>query len=112
MKGSNLRHVIAFRAFLAKADLRRANLYGGYLYGADLRLADLQDANLRESNLNLADVQSADFDDAKLQGADLREATGLKPQQLSGACGDEDTKLPPGIKIKDCDDPKVIHVCR
>ena len=73
-------------ADLRSADLRGANLRGALLIGADLRRADLR----------LADLTGADLRGAELGGADLREAIFVTQSQLESACGDRDTKMPPG----------------
>ena len=65
-----------------RADLRRANLQGAKLYGANL--------------------QGAILFDARLRGTNLRYARGLTQEQLDSACGDAETKLPPGMKIRTC----------
>jgi len=39
---------------------------------------------------------------ARLQGADLSEAVALTQRDLEGACGDDSTKLPVGLKIVRC----------
>ncbi len=75
-----------------RADLRRANLQGAKLYGANLQEADLSRANL----------QGAILFDARLRGTNLRYARGLTQEQLDSACGDAETKLPPGMKIRTC----------
>lgn len=72
LRGKDLRHMNAQRAFLVNADLRDADLEGAKLRGADLR------------------------------GADLRGAKGLARHQLDDACGDGRTSLPSGLTIKPC----------
>ena len=64
---------------------------------ARLRGANLQEADLREANL-----QEARLRGANLQGAELRGLIGLTQEQLDLACGDAETKLPPGMFIKPC----------
>jgi uncharacterized protein YjbI with pentapeptide repeats len=59
-----LRHVQAYRAFLAKA----------HFWQTDLRNAYLSEADLREANLRQADLQYAVLDHAQLTRAILREA--------------------------------------
>ena len=70
------------------------------------REASLVRANLREANLRGANLQRAFLELAKLQGADLRYAGGLTQEQLDSACGDAETKLPPGMSIKPCPQEK------
>jgi hypothetical protein len=76
-------------ADLSGADLSRANLTGAFLDGADLSRADLSRADLWRSNLTGAD----------LSRANLTEAKHLKQEQLEKTMsGDENTRLPPGLK--------------
>ena len=74
LAGRDLRHAIAARAFLAKADLRGANLQGAYLGDANLQGANLFKANLQGANLFGANLQGANLLRANLQGADLIDA--------------------------------------
>ena len=101
---SNLIHLDKPIISLLGANLKGANLPGANLKGADLRGADLREANLREANLKEADLQKALFAGANLQGANLekanlQEATALTQEQLEHASGDENTKLPEGLKV-------------
>ena len=89
-------------ANLQGANLEDANLREATLNLADLQGADLGGADLQGANLKGAKLQGADLDEASLQGADLRETEGLTQEQLYGACGDAETKLPPGMAIKPC----------
>ena len=50
-------------------------------------------------NANLA---GTDMESAVITGADLSLARGLTQAQLDAACGDEMTRLPPGLEIKEC----------
>ena len=38
-----------------------------------------------------------------LSGANLKDAKGLRQDQLDRACGDEDTILPEGLSVTACD---------
>jgi uncharacterized protein YjbI with pentapeptide repeats len=94
-------------AQLNEANLRLANLRGAQLNeanlsGADLNEADLSDANLSGANLTGADLRGANLSDADLSAANLTEVKNLTQEQLDTACGDADTKLPEGLKVKDC----------
>lgn len=102
---------------LWSADLTEANLHASHLTGADLsdaklcranlRGADLHAANLTRADLSDADLSDANLDDAvldsaNLSGTDLRSAQGLAQEDLTGACGDADTKLPAGLTVRPC----------
>ncbi len=117
LSDANLQGADLFNANLQGADLGGANLQGAYLWhadlqGADLRVANLQGANLfganlQEAKLGGANLQGANLWGANLQGADLRVAdltntTDLTQEQLDQACGNEETKLPPGLTVKPC----------
>ena len=87
LRGKNLRNAEASGAFLVKADLSNANLQWAVLSGANLQGADLSGASLQQ---------------ATLVGANLQGAIELTQEQLDSACGDAETKLPPGMFIKPC----------
>jgi hypothetical protein len=91
----------------APANLRGARLSGKSLRGVALRGADLRGARLAGTDLRGADLRDshlagADLQGARLEGADLRGATGLSQAQLSAACGDDATALPPGVVLRPC----------
>jgi hypothetical protein len=117
LRHANLRDVIMFNADLTGADLfladlRNADLVNSQLSGANLQDANLSGATLNEANLKgaqlvFADLRGAflakaDLTDARLGQVDLRGAyllgvRGLTQEQLFSTCGDERTKLPPGL---------------
>jgi uncharacterized protein YjbI with pentapeptide repeats len=97
------------KANLEKADLFQANLQEADLMGANLQGADLLVANLQKANLAGAQLQGANLNGANLRGAELKHtnlegAESLTQEQLDEACGDEKTKLPPGLSVKPCPD--------
>ena len=116
LSGMDLRYASAEGAFLVKADLAYANLQGAHLVGANLQGADLSGAKLQGANLQfaylkraellLANLEGASLVGANLGGVNLINTRGLTKQQLDFACGDENTKLPPGMKIKTCPQEK------
>lgn len=89
-------------ARLAGADLRDVDGYGAVLTGADLSGADLTNASLVGSYLRGADLSGAILKGANLAGADLTGAKGLAQGRLDQACGDETTRLPPGLSVPPC----------
>jgi len=110
--GAQLARANLRRAFLIESDLRRANLSFAILDGAILRKTNLCGADLRHANIDGADLcranlSHADLRDASLssaflkytdlRGADLSTALGLTDVQISGACGDADTRLPANL---------------
>jgi uncharacterized protein YjbI with pentapeptide repeats len=101
---SNLIHLDKPIISLLGANLKGANLKGAHLHGANLKGADLRGADLREANLKETNLQKALFAGANLQGANfekanLQEATALTQEQLEHASGDENTKMPEGLKV-------------
>ena len=112
LRGANLRYTNLTRADLTRArlneaDLFRANLTRAHIIRAELAAAELIETNLEGANLKGADLSGADLSDARLTGAKLVGAklTGarIEQAQLDGACGDKDTILPEGLKIRFCD---------
>jgi len=69
---------------------------------ATFRRADLSGANLFEANLDGADLSGATLSITSIKGADLAHAKGLTQKQVDAACGDAQTKLPPGLSVKVC----------
>lgn len=67
-----------------------------------LRQADARRASFRGANFVRADVTSVNFDGADIAGADLRRAEGLTQAQLDGACGDDRTRVPRGLRVHRC----------
>lgn len=76
-------------AALVEADLQNARLQGADLSGANLR-----EANLSGADLSGAMLDGADLFNATIRGADLSEAENLTPEQIGGAYGDGETRLP------------------
>ena len=104
-------------ANMAGAQLNGANLSNGsFVYtnfsGAQFQGADMRGANFSNAWFNWAwfadaKLDGANFTDAKmlgaqLQGADMSKVVGLTESQLSFACGDSQTRLPPGISAPRC----------
>jgi uncharacterized protein YjbI with pentapeptide repeats len=96
---ANLASADLMEASLNKADLSHSNLKNGSLGGANLKDASLIYANLDGVNLAFAHLDGAKLDGtslvgANLSGADLSSATGLHQDQLTNACGNQDTRVP------------------
>src|SRR5215208_7745939 len=96
---SNLIHLDKPIISLLGANLKGAHLKGAHLKGADLRGAALREANLKEANLQKALFAGANLQGANLEKANLQEATALAQEQLEHASGDENTKMPEGLKV-------------
>ena len=85
-------------ANLVKADLRGARLMGAVLANANLIGAKLVGSELADADLSGANLKNADLARANLIDADFMSAQNLTQSQLDEACGDETTKLAPGLK--------------
>jgi len=95
-------------ADLERASLHRTNFAFTSLRGADLRGASLSGANLWQANLEGARLSGAQLDGARmgdvpltrarLEDVDLRSTRQLAQQQIDGACTDEKTLLPEGLR--------------
>lgn len=100
------------------AELQRANFTGADLTSVSFEKAELSRAQFSKSTLTGADFIYANlaradltgtvfkgplrFDNAflfltRIEGLDLSTSTGLDQHQLGMACGDDKTKLPPGL---------------
>ena len=98
---------ILANARLAGGDFRRANFSHAVLARADatgavFERANFADADLSNATLARANLARADFTRANLAGADLRDTRGLTQAQLARACGDAETKLPRGLRVRAC----------
>jgi uncharacterized protein YjbI with pentapeptide repeats len=89
---ADLSNIETFNIDLTGANLTRTNLSDAKLFNAVLTNVDLTDANLTNAILT----------GANLSGAKLGKAQNLTPDQLTGACGNDATQLPPGLKLKAC----------
>jgi hypothetical protein len=100
--GVNLTDAILYDVNLTDAKLNNVNLTDAKLSGANLTRANLWEANLTRAKLWNANLTDANLDGAVLRGVDLTDVSGLTQGQLSGACGDKDTKLPADLTIPLC----------
>ena len=84
------------------ADLRDVNAFAGVFSSADFTGADMTNSSWVGAHFGGAQMSGAKLTGANLSGAELEGARGLTQTQLSGACGDADTKLPAGLHIAAC----------
>ena len=70
--------------------------------GASFRNTDLAGANLTHAKVDGADFTGADLSITSIKGTDLSHAHGLTQSQLDRACGDNETKVPAGLRVKIC----------
>lgn len=107
---------------LAGADLTNTCVKQHDLHGADfdganatlmcMSFANFTNASFRGTELSGANLAGAKMDGADLTGAktsitsflgtDLTHVKGLTQKQMDVACGDANTKLPPGLKVHTC----------
>jgi len=86
----------------SRADLSIANMYGIRATGANFSRANLSQASLVGGYFSGANFSGASLNGANLSGAEAANARGLTQRQLDGACGDEATELPRGLRIAAC----------
>ena len=107
LAGADLTNTCVKHGNLEGADFDRANAvlmcmsYADFR-GATFRKTDLSGANLAHANLDGADLSGAVMSITSLKGTDLTRAKGLTQHQLDEACGDAETKVPAGMKVKIC----------
>ncbi len=69
---------------------------------ATFRATDLSAANLAHADLDGADLTGAIMDITSIKGTDLTSTRGLTQKQLDQACGDAETRVPAGLKVRLC----------
>ncbi|MDQ0457881.1 pentapeptide repeat-containing protein [Rhizobium paknamense] len=100
MQRVNLSGASLLETDFTKAELGRVNMEKAIISGARFKLANLSRAILQNAVIK----EPVDFEDAfmfrtRIEGLDLSQATGLIQDQIDLACGDQSTKLPPGLKV-------------
>lgn len=116
---SNMAGISAVGATFVSSEMQRANFSDADLHDADFTKAELgraifykaklENTHFAMTNLSRATFHNAemggtiDFANAflfltRIEGVDLSRATGLEQDQISLACGDDYTKLPPGLQ--------------
>ncbi|MGI6851180.1 pentapeptide repeat-containing protein [Mesorhizobium sp. 1B3] len=117
---SNFAGVSAEGASFASAELQRSDFSEARLNGVLFEKAELGRANFNKAvlsgvrfplaNLARADLSGAIFEGpidfgkafmflTRIEGLDLSAASGLEQAQVDIACGDAETKLPPGLTM-------------
>lgn len=98
LTGARMSHSVFNRTDFSRAILAGADATESRFEGANFASADLSDIKLVGARLG-----GARFHGANLSGADLRGAQGLNQRQLDQACGDAQTRLPRGLRVRSCD---------
>ncbi|MCF6293567.1 MAG: pentapeptide repeat-containing protein [Robiginitomaculum sp.] len=99
---SNLSHTNFSGAKLRGVSFTRSNLAQTNMQAADLRETEFDHVDFRGAQFGNAILSNAVFDQVFLSGADLSRVRGLTQNQLKNSCGNQNTKLPANIKIKNC----------
>src|SRR5665213_2211432 len=86
----------------AGGDLRDVNAYGAVFSSANFAGANLTNASFVGTYLQGANFRGARLTGANFSGAEMDHAVGLTNAQLSQACGDQATTLPPGLRLRSC----------
>ena len=102
LRQSDLSLSVMNRTNFARADLRDVNAYGAVFSSSNFAGADLTHASFVGTYLEGASLAGARLDGANFSGAEMARARGLNQAQLNRACGDADTRLPPGLRIPRC----------
>lgn len=107
LAGADLTNQCVKNGNLEGADFSGARLFLMCMSFADFRGASFRDADLSGANLAHAKLDGADLSGAKLtitsiKGTDLSRAKGVTQHQLDQACGDADTRVSPGLRVKTC----------
>ena len=90
------------RTTFAGGDLRDVNGFGAVLTGADFAGANMTNASFVGAYLQGANFRGAILNGVNFSGAEMDRATGLTQAQLEGACGDQTTRLPHGLRLRAC----------
>jgi uncharacterized protein YjbI with pentapeptide repeats len=90
------------RTSFAGGDLRDVNAFGAVLTGVNFAGANLTNATFVGAYLEGANFRGATLTGVNFSGAEMDHATGLTEAQLAGACGDETTRLPAGMRLRAC----------
>ena len=102
LRQSDLSLAVMNRTSFARTDLRDVNAYGGVFTGSSFAGADLTHASFVGTYLEGANLAGARLDGTNFSGAEMARARGLTQVQLSHACGDGATRLPPGLRVPAC----------
>ena len=107
LRGARLRQAdlslsVMNRTRFSNADLRDVEAYGGVFSSASFAGANLTNASFVGAYLDGANFSGATLSGTNFGGASLERARGLTQGRLNQACGDEATRLPPGLTIPRC----------
>lgn len=101
LRDADLSNASAFYTAFIGADLSGARLRGMGTYGTVFDGAILRGTDLSGTGFDASFV-GADLAGADLSGASFSISAEFTQDQLDKACGDADTRLPPGLTIAAC----------
>ena len=102
MRQADLTSAVMNGTSFARADLRDVDAYAGVFTAANFAGANLTNASFVGTYLQGANFQGATLAGVNFSGAEMGRARGLTQRQLAGACGDETTELPRGLRLRAC----------
>lgn len=102
LRQADLSAAVMNRSSFARADMRDVNAYGAVFSSASFAGANLTNASFVGAYLQGANFAGAILTGANFSGAEMDRAAGLTQRQLDGACGDEASRLPRGLRIRAC----------
>jgi hypothetical protein len=107
---STWQHAYLDGASMRDAHLTGSNLQGIHAYRVDFRDADLANADASGSSLSHAYLTRTNLAGLRLDNAYLRFTEGLAQSQLSRACGNGRTRLPPDLVVPACHENTAANV--
>lgn len=102
LAGARMTHSNFSGSDFSNAVLARADASYSRFISADFTNADLINSRCRHAIFHGARFHGARLRGADISGADFRRTTGLTQEQLMQACGDHETRLPPGLSVPSC----------
>ncbi len=98
LQRASFKDAVLTDAVFDKAELGRADFSGAELTGARFRYTNLSRADLSKATFKGGlDFSHAFLFLTRIEGLDLSSSTGLEQEQVNLACGNAETKLPPGF---------------
>lgn len=100
LQRASFKDAVLTNAVFDKAELGRADFSGAELTGARFRYTNLSRADLSKAKFEGGlDFSRAFLFLTRIEGLDLSSSTGLEQEQVDLACGNAETKLPPGFTV-------------
>jgi hypothetical protein len=103
LAGRNLAGARMTNSVFNRSDFSHARMARADASRSAFTEANFSNADLRNAKFAFSDVTDANFDNANIAGADLETAAGLTQGQLNDACGDVQTRVPRGMRVRECE---------